>query len=203
MLMCVRILGAGLTLAACMWPAGCASGSASASSRLTARDIFEAGDEIRQSLGESPWLVNRDSASPPIRLGVSSAVNKSADRLAASDCWAFTAMVIYDESIQQLFEQRAVRLYLPEDTEKTLRSMGLAPDGRIAPGLGIDRTNPTHVLRAEIRSLARQGAAEGKVSDERLDVNLIDYRITEFESSKVVWAKTVRVSREARGTVAD
>lgn len=182
---------------------GCASAGKGETSRMTAGDILETGDQIRESLGESAWLAGRDASSPPIRLGVSQAVNKSQDRLAASDCWAFTANVVYDDSVQQLFTQKNIRLYLPDDTEKTLTAMGLGPDGRLAPGLGVDRSAPTHVLRAEIRSLARQGAAERDISDERLDVNLIDYRITEFDSSTVVWAKTVRVSREARGTVAD
>lgn len=183
---------------------GCESTPPSRSSRLTAPDIIEAASAIRESLGESPLLVSRTRESAPIKLGLVEAVNKSADRLAAADRWALTALVVYDRSVQTLFEERNVRLYLPEDTESTLDRLGLGPSGRLDGRFPLDRSAPTHILRAEVRSIARQGSAGARsISDERYDVFVIDYRITEFQTSDVVWARTVEVSREAGGTVAD
>ncbi|MCK6478118.1 MAG: hypothetical protein L6Q35_14960 [Phycisphaerales bacterium] len=191
-------------LAAALLASGCAAQAPEArTSRLTGRDIIETGDQVRASLADSALLAGRDRTSPPIKLGLAEAVNKSSDRLAAADRWALTALVVYDFEVQQLLESRNVRLYLPEDTQGVLESMGLGPGSRVDPGW-IDRTAPTHVLRAEIRSLARQGSAvAGAVSDHRQDVYLIDYRIVEFDSSRVVWSRTVEWARRATGTVAD
>lgn len=182
---------------------GCGAAPKAKSSRLSASDIVETAATIRDSLGESAFLTGRDASSAPVKLGLVEAVNKSQDRLAAADRWALTALVLYDRSVQKLFEERNVHLYIPEDTEATLGKMGLAPGGRLDPALAVERTAPTHVLRAEIRSIARQGAAASSISDERYDVYVIDYRITSFSGSDVVWAKTVQVAREAGGTVAD
>ncbi len=196
------ILAALVAAAAFVMIAGCEAAPAR-SSRLSAADILETADSIRQSLAESPFLAARTPQSPPIRMGLSEAVNKSADRLAASDRWALTALVVYDRPVQQLFEQTGVHLYMPQDTQQTLQQMGLDPSGKLG-GVAIDREAPSHVLRAEIRSIARQGSAvANSISDERYDVYVIEYRITEFNTSTVVWAKTVQMARKAGGTVAD
>lgn len=179
--------------------AGCASARESRTSRLTADDIVQTAASVRQSLADDPWLGDRGPDSPPIRLGISEAVNKSNDRLASSDRWALTALVVYDRSVRSLFETRRVVLHLPEDTQATLDRMGLRPDGAWA----IDRQDPTHVLLADVRSISRQGSAVSAVSDERYDLYLIDYRVAAVPSGKIEWSHTAQIARKAFGTVAD
>ena len=174
-------------------------------------DILETGAAIREALADSAFLAGRNAQSPPLRMGLVEAANKSNDRLAAPGRWALTALVVYDSGVQELLASRNVQLYLPDDTRATLEQMGLGPGDRL-PASGRDsvddfrvtREPPTHILRAEVRSIARQGsAAPNAVSDARLDVYLVDYRITKFDSSEVVWAKTINVARRAGGTIAD
>ncbi|HRJ49376.1 MAG: hypothetical protein KF787_06890 [Phycisphaeraceae bacterium] len=181
--------------------AGCASAGKSRTSRLTAGDILETAASVRQSLANDPWLSGRGNESPPIRLGISEAVNKSNDRLATSDRWALTALVVYDRSVQSLLESRNVRVHLPEETQAMLGRMGIGSDGAPAGAVGGDA--PTHVLLADVRSISRQGSAASSVSDERYDLYVIDYRVAELTSGRIEWSHAAQVARRAFGTVAD
>lgn len=177
---------------------GCAASGAD-NSRLTAGDIIDTVGIVRQSLAESQFLSGRTMQGPPIRLGLAEPTNRSGERLAASDRWAIAGLVVYDRGIQDLLASRNVRLYLPEETLRALEQSG--GDGTRPMGITLDP--PEYILRTEIRSIARQGSLASTVSDQRLDVYLIDYRITGMNSSEIAWSKAVELARQASGTVAD
>jgi hypothetical protein len=145
---------------------GCATtGAGAASSRLTASDIVETADTLRASLAVSPWLAGRTPDSPKFRLGLSPAENRSNDRLAESDRWALTSLVVNDPSVQQLLAERNVDLYLPEETEATLERRIGACRARTKP-IANRRSVQSSACRARFRrtcSARRSGRSRGRV----------------------------------------
>ncbi len=174
---------------------GCAGAPAARSTRLSASDIIVATDEVREALASSEFLTSRGPDSPPLRLMLIPAENKSVERLSTVDRSILVTNVGLDNSVLDLFRSKNIAVSVADDTRATLRRLRI--DDSSLPAM-----EPTHYMLAEVRSITRQ-AGQGLVSDVRTDLMLVEYRIVEVGTGRAVWARDFQVKRAARGNVAD
>jgi len=184
--------------AACVMGACAASGSSNRTTRLRHGDLSLAVGEMREAFATARFLEGRAPDSPPMRIVIRRLENLSSDRVPVAEQWAMVSGLISDAGVQAAARERGVVFQLPPEKASLLRETGLE-----FPEL-LPEHNPTHVMRASIRSLVRGGAVRGRgPADVRKDVYLISYEVEEIGSREVVWQAGVEFAREARGLLVD
>ncbi|MCW5776470.1 MAG: hypothetical protein KIS87_08540 [Phycisphaeraceae bacterium] len=193
-----RLLSLLCLAAACVLGACAASGSSKQTTRLRHGDLALAGAEMRERFAAARFLEGRTPDSPPMRIVIRRLENLSSDRVPIAEQWAMVSGLIADRGVQQAARERGVVFQLPPEKAALLRETGVE-----YPAL-LPEHNPTHVLRATIRSVVRGGPTRGTgPADVRKDVYLISYEVEEIDSREVVWQADVEFAREARGLLVD
>ncbi|MCL4742764.1 MAG: hypothetical protein KJZ54_11255 [Phycisphaerales bacterium] len=183
---------------ACVLGACAATGSSSRTTRLRHGDLSLAVAEMRERFATAGFLEGRTPDSPPMRIVIRRLENLSSDRVPVAEQWAMVSGLIADAGVQAAARERGVVFQLPPEKAALLRETG-----REYPAL-LPEHNPTHIMRASIRSLVRGGAVRGRgPADVRKDVYLISYEVEEIDSREVVWQAGVEFAREARGRLVD
>lgn len=117
--------------------------------------------------------------------------NLSLDRFTLAEERMVVSRVLSDPGVQVALREAGVGLLDPEHSQ---------------------RDDATHEFRAELRSLAREGATGAggaggtgrrREHDTRRDSYLLEYEITDRTHGEIVWHASTEVARAARGLVID
>jgi len=178
---------------------GCASAGPRAT-RLKSADLQLASDEAARSLATSDLLANRGVDSPELVIRPEAAVNLSGDRLSRVDRWGMVTRVLYTPEMIALMRERNVKVVAEREVARGyLERFNMTNGGEVAMGL-----RPTHLLQAQVRTLTRAGAEDGKEpADVRADTYLIEYALLELGTGQIAWTATSEIKRAGWGQLVD
>jgi len=150
-------------------------------------DLDQAVAAVRTDLVGSRFVSDaRQSGS--VLLRATPMTNLSLDRFTRAEERMVVSRVLSDSGVQVALREAGIRLLDPKHS---------LPD------------DATHEFRAEIRSLAREGAAGGagggrrREHNTRRDSYLLEYEIITRADREIVWHASTEVARAARGLVID
>lgn len=170
--------------------------------RLQAADLEVAAGTVAEQLAASPFMSSRGADAPPILLALEPATNASSDRLSRVDRLGIVTRVAYSPAMQELFRAKNVGMRVYQQDEGTIRRYSMG-DPKIMAALRAGE-QPTHLLRAEVRSLTRQaGEGSREPSTLRADTYLIAYSIVELKTGRVEWTGDYDFKRYAKGLTVD
>lgn len=145
-------------------------------------DLDQAVASVRTDLVGSRF-VRESSGSGEVLLRASPLINLSLDRFTRAEERLVVARVLSDPGVQVALRQAGIGLLDPEQS--------VASDA-------------THEFKAEIRSLAREGAtSRRRENNTRRDSYVLEYAIIERGTGEIVWHASTEVARAARGLVID
>ncbi len=181
--------------------AGCEGGGPK-TTRLQAADLQVAAGSVAEQLAASDFMKTRGPDAPPILLALEPATNASSDRLSRVDRLGIVTRVAYSPAMQDLFRAKNVGMRVYQQDEGTIRRYGMGDPAVMASLRAGEK--PTHLMRAEVRTLTRQ-AGEGAKNPAALrsDTYLINYTIVELQTGRVQWSGDYDFQRFARGLTAD
>ena len=179
----------GWALVACaLTLTACASSGAAKSTRLRTGDFRLMTAELAVALSRSSALADRTPDDPPMLIAMDQVENLTADLITPSEGWFLMDRVRSAQDIVALSRERSVRFVIP-----AARAQGITD---IEPGALAGR-EPTHALRATIRSVTRQAGID------RTDLYDIEYRLIELASAEALWTATFPLKRAAVGKAWD
>ncbi|MCB1281937.1 MAG: hypothetical protein KDB18_10480 [Salinibacterium sp.] len=143
-------------------------------------DLDQAVATVRSDLIGSRFV--REASGLAVSLRAEPMINLSLDRFTLAEERMVVGRVLSDVGVQVALREAGIRVLDPEVTAAA---------------------DATHLFRSEVRSLAREAAADGRESDARRDAYLLEYRITERSTGEIAWQATTEVARAARGLVID
>jgi hypothetical protein len=155
---------------------------ASTNARFRMADLDQAIAQVRDDLITSRFITDARSTSASTMLRARPLVNLSLDRFTASEEQLVVSRLFSDPLVQNAMREAGILLLDPQVTRPQ---------------------DATHELFAEIRSLAREGASQGRAANARRDAYLLEYRIVARGSTEIVWQATTEVARAASGLVID
>lgn len=174
--------------AACLALLGCAA--APRTTRLTASDFDEVSARIGESLRASPQMAERGAASPRWVIAMQKAQNLSSDLITESERWYLLERLRASFPVVSLARDKNLVFVIPAEHLRDLR------EENEMRGAGSERA-PTHELTSTIRSLSRVAGLH------RTDAYMIEYRLTEIDTGRLVWAGEFEFKRAAFGRAWD
>lgn len=191
-LRCALLAGLAAAAAGCQTTPGRAAGR---TTRFQPADIVIAADEVAQQFAQSPFLRSRGSDAPLAVIQPGRTVNRSSDRLSPVDRYGAIARVLTSQEMLDLLRAKNVAVQMAPEQAVLLERYGF----EVPP----PTMEPTHVLEASFGSIVR--AAEGRrgLAEQRRETFLIDYRLVEVDSRRIVWQGQQEFTRYAYGLLAD
>lgn len=174
--------------------AGCASGPAGQSTRLSIDDFEAMTQAMAQSLISSDALAGRGPDSKPWVVSIDKVLNLSDDVMTVNEQWSIMAQVRGAAPIRAFWDEKAVRFVLPPERVAELRDSPDATD--FADGFGAER-RVTHTMTATFRSVTRAQAKK------RSDLYYCQFDLLDLATGEPVWSDRFEFKRQARGHVWD
>lgn len=173
---------------------GCAS--TPRSSRLQVEDFQEIAGAMSASLSRE--FAQRGPSDEPWVVSIQRVTNLSGDVLTVGEQWYPMGKLVSSRSMQELWDAHRVMVVIPAERQRLLltRSPGEF-DERFGGVQGGERTRPTHVLNATLRSVTRGGF------EARTDLYVAEFEMTELASGTPVWNDRFELKRQALGAVWD